>query len=194
MTTAKPDAVRASTPAAKRAQALRESRRRDSRTKRDQVTAALSTMLAAGDEISYTSVARRAGVSTWLAYAPGVREQIDSAITQQTNVDKRQAPSESSHALRTDLELARQEIRRLRGERDELRGHMQSTLGRQLTNLSAAPLVERIAALSRELTQAGRANQDLTDQVNRLQDDLDAARRALRQMIKNTAAADPTAT
>jgi flagellar biosynthesis chaperone FliJ len=188
MTTVKPEAVRAPTPAAKRAQALRESRRRDSRTKRDQVTAALSTMLAAGDQISFASVARRAGVSTWLAYAPGVREQIDTAITQQTNADKGQAPSESSRALRTDLELARQEIRRLRGERDELRGHLQSTLGRQLTNLSAAPLVERIATLSQELTQAGRANQDLTDQVNRLQDDLDAARRALRQMIKNTAA------
>jgi hypothetical protein len=188
MTTVKPEAVRAPTPAAKRAQALRESRRRDSRTKRDQVTAALSTMLAAGDQISFASVARRAGVSTWLAYAPGVREQIDTAITQQTNADKGQAPSESSRALRTDLELARQEIRRLRGERDELRGHLQSTLGRQLTNLSAAPLVERIATLSQELTQAEQANQDLTDQVNRLQDDLDAARRALRQMIKNTAA------
>ncbi len=192
MTTAKPDAVRAPTPAAKRAQALRESRRRDSRTKRDRVTATLSAMLAAGDQISYTSVARRAGVSTWLAYAPGVREQIDTAVAEQTNDDKRPAPSESSRAWRTDLELARQEIRRLRGERDELRGHLQSTLGRQLTNLTSAPLIERIATLSQELTQAVQANQDLTDQVNRLQDDLDAARRALRKMIKNTAAADAT--
>jgi chromosome segregation ATPase len=187
MTTAEPDAVRASTPDAKRAQALRESRRRDSRTKRDQVTAALSTMLAAGDQISYASVARRAGVSTWLAYAPGVREQVDTAITQQTSDDKRQAPNESSRALRTDLELARQEIRRLRGERDELRRHLQSTLGQQLTNLTSAPLIERIATLSQELTQTRQANSNLTDEVTALQDDLDASRRALRQMMKNIA-------
>ena len=187
MTTAGPDALTAPTPAAKRAQALRESRRLDSRTKRDQVTAALSTMLAAGDQISYTWVARRAGVSTWLAYAPGVREQIDTVITQQTNDDKRQAAAESSRALRTDLELARQEIRRLRGERDELRRHLQSTLGQQLTNLTSAPLIERIATLSQELTQTRQANSNLTDQVTALQDDLDASRRALRQMMKNTA-------
>jgi len=187
MTTAGPDALTAPTPAAKRAQALRESRRLDSRTKRDQVTAALSTMLAAGDQISYTWVARRAGVSTWLAYAPGVREQIDTVITQQTNDDKRQAAAESSRALRTDLELARQEIRRLRGERDELRRHLQSTLGQQLTNLTSAPLIERITTLSQELTQTRQANSNLTDQVTALQDDLDASRRALRQMMKNTA-------
>ena len=187
MTTAKPDAVGAPTPAAKRAQALRESRRRDSRTKRDQVAAALSTMLAAGDQISFASVARRAGVSTWLAYAPGVREQVDTAITQQTSDDKRQAPNESNRALRTDLELARQEIRRLRGERDELRRHLQSTLGQQLTNLTSAPLIERIATLSQELTQTRQANSNLTDEVTALQDDLDASRRALRQMMKNIA-------
>ena len=188
MTTARPAAVMAPTPAAKRAQALRESRRRDSRTKRDRVTAALSAMLAAGDPISYTSVARRAGVSTWLAYAPGVREQIDTAIAQQTNDDKREAPSESSRALRTDLELARQEIRGLRGERDELRRHLQGTLGQQLTNLTSAPLIERIATVSQELTQTRQTNRDLTDEVTGLRDDLAAARRALRQMIKNAAA------
>jgi hypothetical protein len=41
-------------------------------------------------------------------------------------------------AIRPDLELARQEIRRLRGERDELRRHLQGTLGKELINLSAA--------------------------------------------------------
>lgn len=175
------------TPAAKRAQALRESRRHDSRTKRDRVSSALTAMFAAGDHISFAAVARRAGVSTWLTYAPGVREQIDTAIAQQTNDGQPAPAAESAAALRADLELARQEIRRLRSERDELRGHLQGTLGRQLTNLTAAPLVERIAALSQELTHARQANQDLDDQVSRLQDELGAARRALRRMIKDTA-------
>ncbi len=77
-------------------------------------------------------------------------------------------------------------IRRLRAERDELRRHLQGALGKQLTNLSTAPLLDRIATLSQELTQARQADQ--YDHVNDLRDDLDAARRALRQMIKNNAA------
>ena len=104
-----------------------------------------------------------------------------------TSRNLRSAP-ESTWALRTDLELARQEIRRLRGERDELRRHLQGTLGQQLTNLSATPLVERIATLSQKLTHTRQANRDLTGEVTGLRDELDAARRALRQMIKNTAA------
>lgn len=159
MTTVEPEPTTATppTPAAKRARALRDSRRRDSRAKRDRVAAALGCMLTAGEHISFASVACRAAVSTWLACAPGVREQIDTAIAQQTSSEERQVPTESAVAVRTDLELARQEIRRLRAERDELRGHLQDTLGRQLTNLSAAPLVERIATLGQELTQARQA-------------------------------------
>ena len=178
------------TPAAKRAQALREARRQDSRTKRDQVNSTITAMLAAGEHISFASVARRTGVSTWLTYAPGVREQINTAIAQQAGDNSSPSAPESTAAVRTDLELARQDIRRLRTERDELRRHLQGTLGLQLTNLSTAPLVDRIAALSQELTQARQANRDLTDQVTELRDDLDAARRALRQMMKNTAMDD----
>ena len=174
-------------PNVKRVQALRESRQRDSRSKRDQVSSALTAMLTAGDPISFSAVARRAGVSTWLTYAPGVREQIDTAIAQHCG-DRQTVPAtESATSLRTDLELARQEIRRLRTERDELRKHLQSTLGQQLSNLSTAPLVDRIAALSQELTQTRQANKDLTDEVTRLRDDLDGTRRALRQMMKETA-------
>lgn len=187
MTGPEPATAATLTPADKRAQALRESRRRDSRTKRDRVSSALIAMLAAGEGISFAAVARRAGVSSWLCYAPGVREQIDTAIAQQTHHNRRSSEPECVATLRTDLELARHEIRRLRTERDELRGHLQGTLERQLTNLTAAPLVERIAILSQELTQARQANQDLNYQVGRLQDDLDAARLAIRRMIKNPA-------
>jgi hypothetical protein len=88
-------------------------------------------MLTTGEHVSFASIARRAGVSTWLAYAPGVREQIERAITQHSSNAKQPAPTESAVAVRTDLELARQEIRGLRSERDDLRKHLQDTLGRQ---------------------------------------------------------------
>ena len=187
MTTAPKNPEMDPTPTAKRAQAMRESRQRDSRIKRDRVTTALTSMLTAGEPISFTSVARRAGVSTWLTYATGVREQIEIAIAEQTGDDTQPTATESVLAVRTDLELARQEIRRLRNERDDLRKHLQDALGRQLTNLSTAPLVERIATLSQELTQTRQTNHELTKEIDGLQNDLDGARRALRQMIKNTA-------
>ena len=38
-----------------------------------------------------------------------------------------------------------------------------------------------------EVTHTRQANRDLTDEITGLRDDLDAARRALRQMIKNNA-------
>lgn len=85
MTTPEPATGTPPTPEAKRAQALRESRRRDGNTKRDQVASALTAMLAAGDHISFSAVVRRAGVSTWLTYAPGVREQIHTAIARQAD-------------------------------------------------------------------------------------------------------------
>ena len=59
-------------------------------------------MLTAGDHISFAAVARHAGVSTWLAYAPGVREQIDTAITQQARDGQGPPAPESSAAMPPD--------------------------------------------------------------------------------------------
>jgi hypothetical protein len=42
-------------------------------------------MLAAGDRISFSAVARQAGVSTCSPTPPGVRGQIDTAIAQQAD-------------------------------------------------------------------------------------------------------------
>jgi len=151
-------------------------------------------MLTENELITFTKVARRAHVSTWLVYAPGMREQIDAAIIQQRQqpspVDNDHAPTPDS--VRTDLELARQEVKKLRHDRDALRStQLQSLLGQQLTNLTTAPLVERINKLSSEIAEGQSANQALTTRIEELEDELAGARAALRQMIK-TASADTT--
>jgi hypothetical protein len=48
---------------------LRESRRRDSTTKRQRVRATIEEMLRTGDRITFAAVARASEVSTWLVYS-----------------------------------------------------------------------------------------------------------------------------
>ncbi|MCP3818960.1 hypothetical protein NLX86_12805 [Streptomyces sp. A3M-1-3] len=66
--------------------------------------------------------------------------------------------SSSTTSLRTDLELARQQITALRAERDQLKAALQRHLGQQLDQIAAADLVARVNELTRqheELTTDG---------------------------------------
>jgi cell division protein FtsB len=167
------------------AQVLLESRQKDSREKRAAVEQQLVAMLTDGDPITYIKVARRAKVSTWLVYSPGTREQIKEAINKQQQ--PKQTPNSQPagiDSLRTDLALARQEISTLRQEREDLRANLRQALGRQLNNLSTAPLVDRLNRLAGELAEARASNTELNLQITALQDDLAAARTSLRRMIR----------
>jgi len=66
------------------AQALLESRQKDSREKRAAVEQQLFAMLTDGDPITYIKVARRAKVSTWLVYSQGTREKNQRGHQQAT--------------------------------------------------------------------------------------------------------------
>jgi chromosome segregation ATPase len=88
-----------------------------------------------------------------------------------------------SASLRTDLELARQEIRDLRTDRDKLRDGIRRQLGQQLDAISAKDLTTRIGELTRRNQQlAGQASQAAADshalraRVAELEADLAAAR------------------
>ncbi|SEQ80864.1 DUF6262 family protein [Arthrobacter sp. OV608] len=167
------------------AQVLLESRQKDSREKRAAVEQQLVAMLTDGDPITYIKVARRAKVSTWLVYSPGTREQIKKVINKQQQ--PKQTPNSQPAgigSLRTDLALARQEISTLRQEREDLRANLRQALGRQLNNLSTAPLVDRLNRLAGELAEARASNTELNLQITALQDDLAAARTSLRRMIR----------
>ncbi len=176
-------------------QVLREARRRDSLTKRQRVLAAVQEMEQRREPVTFAAVARHARVSTWLVYAEGVREHIEAAIKRQaaqpvTDYHAGLAPSAAS--LRTDLELARQEIGDLRAERDKLRDGIRRQLGQQLDAISAKDLTTRIGELTRRNQQlADQASQSATDsqalraRIAELEADLAAARTSLRRMIRD---------
>ncbi|MFK4226916.1 DUF6262 family protein [Streptomyces sp. NPDC019890] len=99
----------------------RQARRADSPQKRQRVVDAVQRMLADGEPITFTTVARTAKVSTWLVYAEGVREHVEAAIRQQEHepvVARSDGCQASPASLKSDLLMAREEITALRQERD----------------------------------------------------------------------------
>jgi hypothetical protein len=187
---------------ADRTAGLRAARAKDSHDKRRRALAAIHTLEAADTPITAAAVARAAGVSTWLLYTDGVREHLDIARRRQavptssppsttTPGDQAQAPLTPA-SLRTDLALARAEIRRLRAEHDKLRQRLRLQLGAEIDGPDRAELVARVADLEsltrRLLTErdARTTEADLAQRrIRELEDDLTAARESLRRVIKD---------
>jgi len=185
-------------PAVKRADALRAARAADSAAKRSRVRQAIDTLETAGTTVTAAAVARTAGVSTWLVYADGLREHLEAARRRQARPAATRPRTAERHAppapasLRTDLALAREEIRRLRAEHSKLRDRLRLQLGAELDGPDPAALIARVADLetrTRALTAERDARAAEAHQAQRsirdLEDDLAAARETLRKVIKD---------
>jgi hypothetical protein len=173
---------------------LKAARQRDSADKRGRVLKAVQDMLRDNRRITFAAVAREAGVSSWLVYAPGLRERIDQARARQAaqgHQDQRSGRKVSTASEQTDLLLARQEIKQLRTENGQLRQQARIHLGQQVEQLGNHDLVNRISELTEENLrlptaerQATTENTQLRQRVTELEDDLAAARTSLRRMIR----------
>jgi hypothetical protein len=128
---------------------LAQARRRDSLDKRQRVLTALTALEQQGKRITHAAVARTAGVSTWLTYAEGNREHIEAAQQRQQPTTPRPANTRrTTAALRTELELARQEIRTCGKTETGMRQAIQHQLGQHLDALSTTHLTERVDELT----------------------------------------------
>ena len=185
--------------AATRTQAMLTARAKDSHDKRQRARAAIQALEAAGTPVTATAVATAAGVSTWLIYADGVREQLEAARRRQADREPGASTAAPpgrgepvSHAsLRTDLAVARAEIRRLRAERDKLRARLRLQLGAEIEGPDRAELIARVASLeaaSRQLAAGRDARAAEASHAQRrireLEDELTAAREGLRRVIR----------
>ncbi|MEQ8144706.1 hypothetical protein [Streptomyces sp. OP7] len=176
---------------------LAEARRRHSLDKRARVLTVLATLEKQGKPLTFAAVARAARVSTWLTYASGVREHIEAAQLRQAHSTppSAMASSPSPLSLRTELEIARQEIKELRDERDRLQAALRHQLGQQLDAIHAPDTASRadLNALNQDLTrrleEAASENATFRARITALEEDLIAARTSLRRMIRteNTA-------
>jgi hypothetical protein len=179
---------------------LRAARAKDSAAKRRRALDALHALDAAGTPITAAAVAQAAGVSTWLLYTDGLREHLDAARHRQaqpgsgpprTTTPGDQAPLTPT-SLRTDLALARAEIRRLRTDNDKLRHRLRLQLGAEIDTPDPAELITRVAELESRTRQLLAERDARTAEANHaqhriheLEDDLTAARESLRRVIKD---------
>jgi hypothetical protein len=173
---------------------LREARRADSHAKRARVLAALDAMKADGTPITFTAVAKAAGVSTWLVYAQGVREHVEAAIKGQGAAGRRgraAGAGASAASLATDLELVRAQNKALRAERDRLKAAVQRGLGDRLEATGSRELAERVGELlgaverlTAERDQARAQASELQSRLEEAEDELVAAREVGRQLMR----------
>ncbi|WP_324605212.1 DUF6262 family protein [Streptomyces sp. NRRL WC-3549] len=175
------------------AQVLKEVRRRDSRAKRARGLEAIRSLQHNGDKVTHAADARTAGVSPWLTYAEGVREHVRAAIQEQDKPRPATRNTPASNAsLRVDLNLAREEIHKLRAERDRLQRNARLHLSRQLDQVATGDLTTRVHELTADkaemeaLLNAKNVEADvLARRVTELEDELTAAHTSLRQMIRD---------
>ncbi|TGA99692.1 DUF6262 family protein [Streptomyces sp. MZ04] len=177
------------------AEILKAARQRDSLDKRGRVLKAVQDMLRNDRRITFAAVAREAGVSSWLVYAPGVRERIDQARSRQAaqgHHDEKSGRKLSSASEQTDLLLAREEIKLLRAENTGLRQQAKVHLGQQVEQLGSHDLAKRVDELSEENQrlsaaerQASAENEQLRQRITELEDELTGARTSLRRMIRS---------
>jgi AAA domain/Family of unknown function (DUF6262) len=164
-----------------------------------EVFRAIQEMKRDGTPITFAAVAKVAKVSQWLVYADGVREYIEAARSAQAAEPaqaKRGGRSASEASLRTDLQLAKQDNRRLRGEVDRLKKALRERLGTQLEASSVESLKRRVdellAANDRYRSENSRLAAELDDahtQLRAAEEDLAASRTSLRRMIRESSSA-----
>jgi regulator of replication initiation timing len=177
------------------AEVLAEARRRDSQKKRTRVMEAVDQMVGNGESVTFAAVARAAQVSTWLVYAPGMREHIEAARVRQTQREQRRrsdVTTSSVRSLKTDIELLRQENAALRRERDKLKNALRRQFGQQLDYAAVADVASRAQELSARNQELATANErlmqdnaDLLYRLSETEDDLAASRESLRKMIRS---------
>jgi chromosome segregation ATPase len=177
--------------------ALARARRQASRTKRNRARQALQEMIDTGQRITFTAVARHAGVSVSLLYADSdlaaavaeARDRQQQAGLQRTwGVPTRSLVTEQS--LRTDLANANEQVRQLHDEVTVLRQRLARSLGADADaarGRAIAPLLDRLEDRAGELEaenhQLRRRISDLETELRDATESLRAARAANRDLM-----------
>lgn len=123
--------------------ALADAARRRADQTRRRATDALQRLHSTAQPITFTHVARTAGVSrSWLYRQPDLRAEIDR-LRRATTTQAVPVPSPergSAESLRQRLNAALDEITRLKADNHQLRQHLAQHLGHQRHNRIPAPV------------------------------------------------------
>jgi len=181
-----------------RVERLTQHRREVGQAKETAALKAVEDLLVHGHPITFTGVQRAASVSSWFVYNNAkVRAAIDAARSRTPLPTQRPTMERASaESLRADLAQSRAEVADLRQERDRLRSRLRRDLGAAMEQRDTETLVARVqelerarVALSSELHAARVELSQAQEEVAILTDDRDAARSALRRMMREQSAA-----
>lgn len=112
--------------------ALAAAAQKRSHDTRHRATEALRDLDAAGETVTFTSVARAAGVSrSWLYRQPDLRAEIDRLRSSTTVAAVPSAQRATTESQRRRLEATLDEIRRLKVENHQLREQVAKRFGQQ---------------------------------------------------------------
>jgi len=177
-------------------EALRRTRRQDSRTKRQRATETILSFEQGGEPISFPAIARRAGVSVSLLYSdPELASRIATARDQRQAGRTRawQLPARSlltEQSLHAELANTKEQTRQLTEEVTVLRQRLARQLGADADlarGHTTRPMLDQLEERSAELEAD---NHTLRQRVAQLQgelsertDTLDAARAMNRELM-----------
>ncbi|WP_433257433.1 DUF6262 family protein [Streptosporangium sp. CA-135522] len=157
-------------------------RQADSARRRQRVIKAINDALSAGEEISVSGIARKAGVDrTFLYRHRDLLEQVHVAETQPPAAAA--GPQVSRASLQADLHNAQERNGRMASRIHQLEGRLSELLGEQAWRESGLGAPEDIEALKRRITQLEQTVVDLTGRLEERAEELSAARTANREMI-----------
>jgi chromosome segregation ATPase len=164
------------------AESLIAARRRDTTRRRQRVLDALGQMAAAGQEISVSAVARKAGVDRSFLYRHhDLRAQIHARSSAPAGSPA--STTASKQSLLADLANLREQNQRLRKQNTDLTTRLSEVLGEEVFRASGIGCSDDSEALR---TRAGQLEQQALDLRQELEErtaDLDAARAANRDLM-----------
>jgi Family of unknown function (DUF6262) len=158
-------------------------RRADSNRRRDRVTKTLADTVAAGEEISVSAIAARAGVDrTFLYRHRDLLEQVHAAEAQPRS-NAATGPVVSRASLQADLLAAQQRCVRVAARTQQLEKRLSELLGEQAWRASGLGAPTDVEELQRKIVFLEQQVVDLRLQLDERDQELAAARGANREMI-----------
>jgi len=164
-------------------------RRADTTRRRQRVIKALNDTLNAGEEITASAIARRAGVDrTFLYRHRDLLEQIHAAEATPRNAPGI-GPAVSRASLQADLLAAQQRSARMATRVQQLQTRLSELLGEQAWHQSGLGAPDDIDQLKQQITHLEQHATDLRLQLEERDQELHAARTANRELMTQLNAA-----
>ena len=172
---------------------MAEGRRADSTRRRERVLAALAEATKSGEEITVSSIARRAGVDrTFLYRHRDLLGQLHALDAQLSDAAVPRSSAVSRASLQSDLHAAQQRAVRLTGRVQQLERRLSEQLGEQVWRESGLGAPNDIDQLQQRIRSLEAEVGDVQIQLEERTDELAAARLANRELMTRMNSSRPT--